>query len=269
MVLGRGFAGGEENAQEIVLGAALWRRRFNADPDIAGKTITLSGRAFTVIGVVTPAFHGADQILYTEFWIPLGIAPKLAPNTPSESARQFHWLNVLARLKPGVTRAEGTAELATLAQRFGLAYPATDKGNHFVFEQAGSLPPRDRDMVLIFFAALSVVALLVLAIAGANVANLLFAQAAARQRDMAVRLALGATRARLRRQMLTESLLLGLGGGVLGVLLSLWATSALSSFRLPVPVPLDISIGVDWRVLVFSFALTGVGRVAPLACQRA
>jgi predicted permease len=256
MVLGRGFAGGEENAQEIVLGAALWRRRFNADPDIAGKTITLSGRAFTVIGVVTPAFHGADQILYTEFWIPLGIAPKLAPNTPSESARQFHWLNVLARLKPGVTRAEGTAELATLAQRFGLAYPATDKGNHFVFEQAGSLPPRDRDMVLIFFAALSVVALLVLAIAGANVANLLFAQAAARQRDMAVRLALGATRARLRRQMLTESLLLGLGGGVLGVLLSLWATSALSSFRLPVPVPLDISIGVDWRVLVFSFALS-------------
>jgi len=256
MVLGRGFANGEENAQEVVLGASLWRRRFNADPDIAGKTITLSGRTFTVIGVVTPAFHGADQILYTEFWVPLGVAPKLAPNTPSESARQFHWLNVLARLKPGVTRAETTAELATLTERFGQAYPATDKGNHFVFEQAGSLPPRERNTVLIFLAALSVVVLLVLAIAGANVANLLFAQAAARQRDMALRLALGATRARLRRQMLTESLLLGLGGGILGVVLSLWATSALSSFRLPVPVPLDVSIGIDWRVLVFSFALS-------------
>jgi predicted permease len=258
MVLGRGFASDEEDAQKIILGAALWRRRFNADPDIAGKSITLSGHAYTVIGVVTPAFHGADQILYTEFWVPLGIAPQLAPNTPSQGARQFHWLNVLARLKPGVTRENATAELGTLAARFGMANPATDKGNRFVFEQAGSLPPRDRDTVLIFFAALSFVVLLVLAIAGANVANLLFAQAAARQRDMAVRLALGATRARLQRQMLTESMLLGLGGGILGVLLSLWGTSALSGFRLPVPVPLDVSIGVDWRVLLYSFALSMV-----------
>jgi predicted permease len=163
---------------------------------------------------------------------------------------------VLARLKPGVTRAQATAEFSTLAERFALANPATDKGNHFLFEQAGSLPPRERNTVLIFFAALSVVVLLVLAIAGANVANLLFAQAAARQRDMAVRLALGATRARLQRQMLTESLLLGLGGGVLGILLSLWGTSALSGFRLPVPVPLDVSIGVDWRVLLYSFGLS-------------
>jgi predicted permease len=256
MAFGRGFASDEENAPEVVLGAALWRRRFNADPTIVGKSIALSGRTFTVVGVVTPAFHGADQILYTEFWVPLGIAPQLAPNTPSESARQFHWLNVLARLKPEVTRAEVAPELETLASRFAQANPATDKGNHFVFEQAGGLPPRQRDTVLIFLAALSVVVLLVLAIAGANVANLLFAQAAARQRDMAVRLALGATRARLRRQMLTESLLLGLGGGGLGVLLSLWATSALSSFRLPVPVPLDISVGIDWRVLLFSFALS-------------
>jgi predicted permease len=256
MLLGRGFASGEENAQEIVLGAALWRRRFNADPDIAGKSITLSGHAYTVIGVVTPAFHGADQILNTEFWVPLGNGPVLAPNMPKEGDRGQHWLQVLARLKPGVTRDQAGPELKTIAQRFAQTYPATDKGIGFVFEQAGSLPPRDRDTVLIFFAALSFVVLLVLAIAGANVANLLFAQAAARQRDMAVRLALGATRARLQRQMLTESLLLGLGGGVLGVLLSLWATSALSGFRLPVPVPLDVSIDVDWRVLLYSFALS-------------
>jgi predicted permease len=256
MLLGRGFASGAENAQEIVLGAALWRRRFNADPDIAGKSITLSGHASTVIGVVTPAFHGADQILNTEFWVPLGNGPVLAPNMPKEGDRGQHWLQVLARLKPGVTRDQAGPELKTIAQRLAQTYPATDKGIGFVFEQAGSLPPRDRDTVLIFFAALSFVVLLVLAIAGANVANLLFAQAAARQRDMAVRLALGATRARLQRQMLTESLLLGLGGGVLGVLLSLWATSALSGFRLPVPVPLDVSIDVDWRVLLYSFALS-------------
>ncbi len=261
MVIGRGFAIGEESAPEIVLGAALWRRRFNADPDIAGKTITLSGHSFTVIGVVTPAFHGADQILYTEFWVPLGIAPQLSPNTPSQGSREFHWLNVLARLKPGATRNESTAELSTLAQRFAKANPATDKGNHFIFEQAGSLPPRERTTVLLFLAALSVVALLVLLIAGANVANLLFAQAAARQREMAIRLALGSTRGRLQRQMLTESLLLGTGGGVLGVLLSIAATRGLSSFRLPVPVPLDLAVGVDWRVLVYSFALSLVSGV--------
>jgi predicted permease len=257
MVLGRGFASGEENAPAIVLGAALWRRRFNADPAIAGKTITLSGHSYTVIGVVTPAFHGADQILYTEFWVPLGLIA-LAPNTPKESDRNQHWLQVLARLKPGVTRKQAAAELNTLAARFATANPATDKGLGFDFEQSGSLPPRERSTVLIFFSALSIVVLLVLAIACANVANLLFAQAAGRQRDMAVRLALGATRARLQRQMLIESLLIGLGGGVFGVLLSLWATAGLSAFRLPAPVPLDVSIGIDGRVLLYTFALSVV-----------
>jgi predicted permease len=259
MVLGRGFREGEENAREVVLGAALWRRRFNADPFIAGKTITLSGRSYTVIGVVTPAFHGADQILYTEFWTPLGSAAALTPNMPKESDRGQHWLQVLARLKLGVTRKQAAAELNTLAKRFALTYPATDQGGGFVFEQTGSLPPRERSTVLIFLAALSVVVLLVLFIACANVANLLFAQAAGRQRDMAVRLALGATRARLQRQVLIESLLLGLGGGILGVLLSLWSTTALSQFRLPAPVPLDISVGLDWRVLLYSFALSLFG----------
>jgi len=134
--------------------------------------------------------------------------------------------------------------------------PATDKDNTFVFEQAGSLPPKERGAILIFMAALSVVVLLVLLIAGANVANLLFAQAASRQRDMAVRLALGATRARLRRQLLLESVLLGLGGGLIGVLLSLWATRALSALHIPAPVPLDVSVSVDWRVQLFSFVLS-------------
>jgi predicted permease len=255
MVLGRGFAEGEENAPEIVLGAALWRRRFNSDPAIAGKTINLSGRAYTVVGVVTPTFHGADQILYTQFWVPLGNAPLLAPNLPKPTDRGQHYLQVLARLKPGVTRQRAAAELKTLASRLAQTHPSTDKGNGFIFEQAGSLPPTASEDTLIFFAALSFVVLLVLAIACANVANLLFAQAAARQRDMAVRLALGATRACLQRQILTEAVLLGLGGGSLGVLLSLWATSALSSFRLPAPVPLDVAFGVDWRVLLYTFAL--------------
>ena len=256
MKLGRGFVSGEDNAPAVVLGAGLWQRHFNADPAIIGKTVTLSNHIFTVVGVAPPAFHGIEQILYTEFWVPLGNVANLVPLAPKESAREYHWAMVIARLKPGVARSQVSAELSTLALRFGKNNPATDAGNSFVFEQAGSLPPGERNAVLIFLAALSVVVLLVLSIAGANVANLLFAQAAARQRDMAVRLALGATRARLQRQMLMESVMLGMGGGAVGLLLSLWATSALSTLRLPAPIPLDASVAVDWRVLLFAFALS-------------
>jgi predicted permease len=261
MVVGRGFISGQESATEIVLGASLWQRRFNNDPNVAGKTVTLSGHLFTIVGVASPAFHSVDQILNTEFWVPLGNAAQLVPNRSEQNSRNFHWLAVVARLNPGVTREQAVAELDTLARRFAQAYPATDKGVGFVFEQAGSLPPRDRGTELIFLTALSIVVLLVLAIAGANVANLLFAQAASRQRDMAVRLALGATRARLQRHMLIESLLLGLGGGALGVLLSLWSTHALSLVHLPAPVPLDLTLRVDWRVLLYSFALSAVSGV--------
>jgi predicted permease len=257
MVLGRGFNSGEANALEIVLGSGLWQRRFNSDPNIAGKTVTLSGRLFTVVGVASPSFHGVDQILNSEFWILLGSDAQWVPNVADQNSRNFHWLAVVARLNQGATRQQAAAELDTLASRFAQAYPATDKGA-FVFEQAGSLPPRERGTALIFLSALSVVVLLVLSIAGANVANLLFAQAARRQRDMAVRLALGATRARLQRQMLIESTLLGFAGGAFGVLLSLWSTRMLSLVRLPAPVPLNLTVQVDWRVLLYSFLLSAV-----------
>ena len=256
MVVGRGFVDGQENASEVVLGAGLWQRRFDSDPAIAGKTVTLSGRLFTVVGVATPAFHGVDQILNTEFWVPLGKVAQLMPNRGDQNSRNNHWLVVVARLNPGVTRRQASAELKTLAFRFAKAYPETDKGGGFVFEQAGSLPPRERGTALIFLTALVIVVLLVLAIAAANVANLLFAQAASRQRDIAVRLALGATRGRLQRQVLIESLLLGLGGGAVGIILSIWSTQALSALHLPAPVPLDLSVRIDWRVLFYSFALS-------------
>jgi predicted permease len=256
MLLGRGFVSSDASAPTVVLGAGLWQRRFNADQNIVGKTVTLSGHTFTVVGVTPRTFHGVDMILYNEFWVPLDSAGLLMPDIPSKGSREPHWLPVLARMKPGVTQKQVAAELRTLSVRFAHDNPATDKDNSFVFEEAGALPPQERGTILMFMAALSVVVLLVLMIAGANVANLLFAQAASRQRDMAVRLALGATRARLRRQLLIESVLLGMGGGVVGVLLSLWTTRALSTLELPVPVPMDVSIGVDWRVLLFSFALS-------------
>ena len=182
MALGRGFAATEEHSPVIVLGYRLWQNRFAADPAILGKAITLSGHLFTVVGVAPPAFHGVDLILDPRFWVPLGDVEQLAPSVPSRASRDQHWLAVIGRLGPGVSREQAAAELATLAQRLATAYPATDKGNAFRFERAGSLPPRDRSTVITFLVALSIVVLLVLCIAGANVANLLLAQPAATAR---------------------------------------------------------------------------------------
>jgi putative ABC transport system permease protein len=258
MVLGRGFAGGEDSAPLIVLSETLWKSRFGADAQIVGKPILLSGRTFTVVGVAPAAFHSVDQILDTRFWVPLGLTRTLVANLPPDHARDYHWLSVVGRMRPGISRNEVAAELSTLADRFARSFPATDKDITFPVNQAGSLPPSMKGTILIFFTALSIVVLLVLSIAGANVANLLFAQAVTRQREMAVRLALGATRARLRKQLLLESLLLAVGGGVLGATLSIAATRGLSAFRVPAPIPLDLAVNADWRVLLFSFLLSVV-----------
>lgn len=256
MVLGRGFANGEDSAPLVVLSETVWKSRFGADPQIIGKPILLSGRTFTVVGIAPAAFRSVGQILDTRFWVPLGITRQMAAKLPSNDARDYHWLSVVGRMRPGVTRNQVAAELQTIADRLARSYPATDKDVSFPFNQAGELPPSFKNAVSIFLAALGVVVLLVLSIAGANVANLLFAQAVTRQREMAVRLALGATRARLRRQLLLESLLLALGGGVLGVALSLAAARGLSAFRVPAPIPLDLAVNADARVLTFSFILT-------------
>ncbi|HKR38897.1 MAG TPA: ADOP family duplicated permease, partial [Paraburkholderia sp.] len=210
----------------------------------------------TVSGIAPAAFHSIDQIVNAEFWIPLGITPELAASLPPHDSREYHWLSVIGRVRSGESREHVTAELNTIADRLAVSYPATDKGNHFVFEQAGSLQPFYRKMALMFLTALSVVVLLLLAIAGFNVGNLLFAQAINRQREMAVRLALGATRGRLLRLVLLESLLLGFGGGALGVLLSLWSTGALSSLRMPAPIPLDTQVSVDGRTLAYTFLIS-------------
>ncbi|MGA9717997.1 MAG: ABC transporter permease [Acidobacteriaceae bacterium] len=262
LAIGRGFASNEEHARVIVLGDRLWKRLFESDPRIIGKTVRVSGHPYTVVGVARPGYHGLDVILDPQFWVPLGNIAQLAPqgdNTPkidSNADRGYHWLDIIGRLKPGVTPAEATAELQTLAGHYAKAYPATDKGNGFLLTPAGALPPRVLSMVIAFLAMLSIAVLLVLAIACANVANLLLARGVARQREIAIRIALGAKRPQLLRQMILESLLMALGGGLVGILLALWATGALSAFHFPAPIPLDTSVAVDWRVLAYTFALS-------------
>lgn len=265
LAMGRGFLPTEEHANVVVLGYTLWERQFRADPAIVGKTVRLSGKQFTVVGVAPQGFHGVDLIFDPEFWVPLGDVDELAaalPQSPSEECRDCHWVTVIGRMKPGVTHAQVDAELNTLAKRYAAVYPATDKGEEFRTQRAGELLPKDQRTVELFLAVLFVVVLLVLAIACINVANLLLARGASRQREMAVRTALGATRARLLGQVLVESVLLALGSGVMSVVLAWWATRALSTFHLPIPIPLDVTVGVGWRVLVYVFVLSaGVGVV--------
>jgi predicted permease len=263
MSLGRGFASNEDRLPVIVLGYGLWQRRFGGDPAIVGKAISLSGHVYSVVGVAPRGYRGLDLVLDPQFWVPLGNLAQLVPNPPDVNSRPFHWLRVAARVKPGITRAQVISELRVVAQSLARAHPESDKGNGFLLVKAGMLPQAGGFAAALFFlAALSVVVLLVLCIACANVANLLLALTASRQKEMGVRLALGATRAQLLRQMLMESVLLALGGGLLGVALSVWSTSALSAFRLPAPIPLDLSVSVDWRVVLYTFLLSVVAGVA-------
>ena len=260
MTLGRGFLPQEEDQQVIVISHRLWQRRFASDPNIAGKVVNLSGHPYTVVGVAPHNFRGVSLILVSEFWVPFGNVKALIPD--SSKARDNHWLQVVARLKPGTTKAQADAELAALANHLAIAYPATDKGNGFMSDAAGSLPQRYQSTIRAFLGALLVVVLLVLSIACANVANLMLARAASRQREMAVRLALGATRFRIIRQMIFESILLALAGGLIGTLLSLWATQSLAAFHIAAPIPLNLTLNIDWRVLTYTFFLSvGAGLV--------
>src|SRR5579871_833200 len=203
MSLGRGFAAAEEHEPLIVLGYGLWQRRFAGDAAIEGKHVLLSGQPFTVVGVTPRGFHGLDPILDAQFWVPLGNMDRLMPNTANYRSRDYHWLAVDARLSHGASREQAAAELAVLESRLAKSFADGEKGS-FRMDRAGALPPRDRATIIAFLTALSVIVLLVLGIACANVANLLLAQAAERQREMAVRLALGASRGNLMRQMMAE-----------------------------------------------------------------
>lgn len=144
MVVGAGFSDSDEDKAVVVLSERLWKRRFNSDKSIIGRTVTLSGHTFTVTGIAPAAFHSIDQILNAEFWVPLSLVPQLEASLPPHDARDYHWLSVIGRVRPAVSRGDVAAQLSIIADRLAASYPATDKGNHFVFEQAGSLPPRDR-----------------------------------------------------------------------------------------------------------------------------
>src|SRR5689334_23455482 len=252
----------------VIVSDALWHRRFGSDPSLVGKPITLDGRNYTVIGIAPPGFQYPDR---TELWVPpLKLVPELYANQDVTQTRGMGYLAAVALLKPGVSLQQAATEMETITARLRLQYPNT---NNRRFNRVVSLHEHligDTNKVLwLLLGAVT----FVLLIGCANVANLLLANAAARQKEMAIRTALGASRWRVMRQLFTESTILALTGGAVGVLIAVWGLAAITKL-LPTDFPRLNEIHLDLRILGFTFAasvLTGIlfGLVPALQISRA
>jgi len=239
----------------VLLAYGLWQR-LGRDPGIVGKTIVLSGLPFTVVGVAPPGFLGTDRIIAPEFWAPLAMYGQLSPDLLKDAGenRGAHWLELTGRLKPGVSRGQAQAAVNVINARIYADHEKDKKPVPMKLQQVGQIPEVHGVMVLLM-STLTVIVGLVLLIACANVANLLLARATARQHEIGIRLAVGASRGRLVRQLLTESILLAGLGAVLGYALAVSATASLARFRSPLPLPIDFNVTPDTRVLAFTAVL--------------
>jgi len=279
--LGRGFLPDEDKVPGAslvtVLSDNFWQRRLGGDPAVVGQTITLNGHAFTVVGIAPKGFKGVNAIGAPALWVPFMTHPQLATGFLKENidSRRALIFNIAGRLKPGVTLAQAEAKLRTLAGQLAKEYPNDNGGRNVALlplAQATINPGFRQTMVSAAGLLLTVVGL-VLLIACANVANLLLARASVRQREVAVRLSLGASRGRLVRQLLTEGLLLAAIAGVLGMAIAYWAQGTLWSQRPPALAVDAIDLTPDLRVLGFTLVvslLTAVlfGLVPALSASR-
>ncbi|MGH9837154.1 MAG: ABC transporter permease [Blastocatellia bacterium] len=248
-LLGRSFTEDENQFgrhRVALLSYGLWQRRYGGDGAIVGHAIKLGGESFTVVGVMPQGMPFLDDLPPVELWTPIAFAPGDSMDT-----RNNHFVTLVGRLKPGVTIAQAQADVSAIARRMEEQYPENKGLGASVVSLQGQLVGNSQPALL----ALLVAVAFVLLVACVNLANLLLARAAAREKELAIRAALGATRARLVRQMLAECLPLAVLGGVLGALVALWGIEALSTF-LPATLPRYNAISVNARILAFTVALS-------------
>jgi predicted permease len=260
-VLGRSFRPDEDvvpgRDAVAVLGHTMWEQEFASDPRVLGRTIRIGGVPFTVIGVAPESFTGMNPMVRSDFFVPLMMSPRLIsdPKTASLEARDVRNLTLKGRLRPGVSQAEAQSELAAISSDLERAYPDTNRHRQYVIktELQSRISQDPPDAMLI--AMLSTLAIGVLLVACGNVAGLLASRAPVRAREMALRLAIGAGRGRLVRQLVTESMLVSLVGGVLGLGIGYAGMTLFRQIEIPTDLPIVLAFRMDRRALLFSLAV--------------
>lgn len=258
-MLGRSFLPEEDQTPDshpvAVISYNCWQRRFGGDPAVVGKTVQFNTRPFTVIGVAPKGFIGTEVAYDPEMFVPVMMAKTIEPGSTWLEKRDSNNLFTVGRLKSGVSFAQAKPALETLTAKLAQDYPE-NVGFGIRLGKPGLFIPDIANSVFAFTALLAAVGALVILLACVNLANLLLARATERRREIAVRLAIGASRRRLVRQLLTESLLISLSGGAAGVLLSAAINSAVRGIRLPSDITLLFDLRTDWRVLTFALLLS-------------
>ena len=255
--LGRAFLADEGKVPGrdaiAILSYHFWETEFGRDPSAIGRTVRMNGINFTIVGVMPPDFTGIDQWIRPYFYVPLSMAPRLIASNPNVlEQRDNRMFNAKGRLKPGVSREAAQAELTGIGKNLEKAYPETNRNRSVLlrteFEDRVQQDPPDSYLVMMLMALVG----LVLIIACANVANLLLARSQARSREIAIRLAIGAGRVRLLRQLLIESLVLAMSGCVLGLGFAFAGIRFLQTLKVPTDIPVVIAPQLDQRVLLYS-----------------
>jgi predicted permease len=239
-----------------VLSYGSWQSRFGSDREVIGKTIRINRQPYTVIGVAPREFHGTEVFYWPEVWVPMMMQAQIEPGNSwlEQPMTSNTW--VIGRLKPGVSIQQATANLNTIAADLARRNPAANKGLNFRLTRPGLIGDAFGNPARAFSLGIAVLAALVLLAACANLASMVTARAADRQREIAIRLSIGATRGRVVRQLLTENLVLSALGGMGGYGLVMLLAGILSAWRAPMDFPVQFDVSPDWRVFCFAAAIS-------------